>query len=315
MTGGAGFIGSHLVDALLRQGSTITVLDDFDDFYPGKEANVAPHSNNPKFILAKGNILDYQTVLEAMKGSEVVFHLAAQAGVRYCLTKPRKAHDVNVTGTLNVLEASRKQNVRKLVVASSSSVYGNAIKVPIAETHPLNPTNPYGASKLAAERYCMSYQISYGLPVTALRYFSVYGPRGRPDQVLYIMAKRASMGLPPEIFGDGGQTRDFTFVSDIVSGTIMAALIDDSIGQVFNLGFGVEFSIRKAAGMIIDHFGLDVEPVHRDSYKGDFDRTLCNNEKAKQILGWNPRVSFATGLARFLEWFQVTTAPIARQAQ
>ena len=310
VTGGAGFIGSHLVDSLLRQGCEVTVFDNFDNFYQGKEANVAPHATNPKFHLVRGSVLDYEGLSNNMRGAAIVFHLAAQAGVRYCLDNPRKAHEVNVTGTMNVLEACRKLNVQKIVAASSSSVYGNPVKVPISELHPLNPTNPYGASKLAAEKYCMSYHTSYGLPITCLRYFSVYGPRGRPDQVLYSMAQKVSQGGPPEIFGDGSQSRDFTFISDIVAGTVMAALRDDSVGEVFNLGFGAEFSMLEVAQRIIEHFGAGVKPKHRQAYDGDFSRTLCDNRKARDLLGWNPQVSFQRGLELFLKWYDVSRAPL-----
>ena len=312
VTGGAGFIGSHLVEVLLRQGAIVSVIDDFDDFYQGKEGNISVSLANPKFLLVRGTILDYDTLSRAIDGSSVVFHLAAQAGVRYCLKNPLKANEVNVTGTVNVLEACRKQRVQKVIVASSSSVYGNPIKVPISEVHPLDPTNPYGASKLAAEKYCMSYFMSYGLPVTALRYFSVYGPRGRPDQVLYSMAERASKGLPPEIFGDGRQSRDFTYVSDIVSGTVMAALRDDSVGKVFNLGFGREFSILDAANRISNFFDLRTGPAFRVAYKGDFTRTLCDNRRAERELGWVPQVGFAAGLQKFLEWFAAQRTAQAR---
>jgi UDP-glucose 4-epimerase len=310
VTGGAGFIGSHLVDSLLRQGCDVTVLDNFDDFYQGKEANVAPHASNPRFHLVRGSVLDYGLLSRSMKGVAIVFHLAAQAGVRYCLENPRKAHEVNVTGTINVLEACRELGIQKVVAASSSSVYGNPVKVPISETHPLNPTNPYGASKLAAEKYCMSYHISYGLPITCLRYFSVYGPRGRPDQVLYSMAQRVAQGNPPEIFGNGNQSRDFTFISDIVSGTVMAALRDDSVGEVFNLGFGAEFSMLEVSQRIIQHFGARMKPSYRQAYQGDFNRTLCDNRKARDMLGWNPQVSFQRGLEQFLDWFDSSRVPL-----
>ena len=308
VTGGAGFIGSHLVESLVRLGCEVTVYDNFDPFYAGKERNVALMAGNPRFRLVKGSILDPEALASAMKGNQLVFHLAAQAGVRYCLNSPRKAHDVNATGTFNVLMASKAVGLEKLVVASSSSVYGNPVKVPISEDHPLNPTNPYGASKLAAERYCMSFHMSYSLPVTCLRYFSVYGPRGRPDQVLYSMAEKVAGGLPPEIFGEGRQSRDFTFVSDIVSGTVMSALHDDSVGRVFNLGYGTEFSMVEAANRILAHFRSDLKPVHKKAYKGDFERTLCDNRRARDILGWNPQVGFASGLEQFLKWFETSRA-------
>lgn len=306
VTGGAGFIGSHLADLLLRLGADVTVYDNFDDFYPGKEANIADLAGHPRFHLVRGTILDTDSLWKSMAGASVVFHLAAQAGLRYCLSNPVKAHNVNVTGTLNLLMLAKKLGIKKFVFASSSSLYGEITKVPIPETHSLNPTSIYGATKLAAEKYCLSYHASEGLPVTCLRYFSVYGPRGRPDQVLYSMAARAAAGIPPEIYGSGEQSRDFTFVSDIVSGTIMATLRDESVGEVFNLGYGAEFSISEAARRINGYFKNSQEPVHRESYRGDFSRTLCDNRKARALLGWNPKVDFDTGLIEFLNWFSKT---------
>ncbi len=309
VTGGAGFIGSHLVESLLRLGCEVVVYDNFDDFYPGKEGNLKEVEGHRRFRLVRGTILETGPLRTAMAGADLVFHLAGQAGIRYCMANPQKAHMVNVTGTLNVLSLARELRVQKVVFASSSSLYGDSPKVPIAENQPLNPTSVYGATKLAAEKYCMAYGVSYSLPVTCLRYFSVYGPRGRPDQVLYSMAVKAAFGRPLEIFGDGKQSRDFTFISDIVSGTVMAALRDDSVGQVFNLGYGEEFSIAEAGTRIDEYFRNVVKPVHLSPYKSDFPRTLCDNRKARSVLGWKPQVSFESGLDQFLEWFSKVRMP------
>jgi len=309
VTGGAGFIGSHLVDSLLRLGGDVTVFDNFDDFYDGKEQNIEGHLGDPRFHVVRGTILDFEALSRSMKGNKLVFHLAAQPGIRYCLTNPLKASDVNVTGTLNVLLASENLGVEKIIHASSSSIYGNVARVPIPEACPLNPTSIYGATKLAAEKYCLAYHQTSGLPITCLRYFSVYGPRGRPDQVLFSMAERAAAGGAPVIYGDGKQSRDFTYISDIISGTILAALRDDSIGQVFNLGYGAEFSISEAAERINEYFRNQQEPVHKPAYGGDFSRTLCDNQKARHQLGWSPKVSFTAGLDQFLEWYSKTKMP------
>jgi nucleoside-diphosphate-sugar epimerase len=303
VTGGAGFIGSHLTERLLDMGAAVTVYDNFDDFYPGKEDNLTGSLGSQGLKVVRGSILDTESMRKAMADARVVFHLAAQAGVRYGLAHPKKAHEVNVSGTLNVLNLAREFKVQKLIYASSSSVYGNPTKVPISEEHPLNPTNIYGASKLAGEKYCLAYHSSFGLPVTCLRYFSVYGPRGRPDQVLYEMASRIAAGNAPEIFGDGTQSRDFTFVSDIVEGTVLASLMADSVGEVFNLGYGAEFSMNEAAARISEYFRSKLPPVYRPAYGGDFPRTLCDNRKARTKLGWTPQVSFSNGLIEFLDWF------------
>ena len=307
VTGGAGFIGSTLVDSLLRHGCTVVAFDNFDDFYTGKEDNVRHNLTDPRFRLVRGSILDTKALSQAMKGVNVVFHLAGQAGVRYCIENPLKAEEVNSVGTLNVLQAVRKERtVKKMIYASSSSIFGNPVKPMLAEDHPQNPTSPYGVSKLAGEKYCLAFHETYGTPVACLRYFSVYGPRGRPDQVVYSFAKRVMSGQPPVIYGDGRQSRDFTFVSDIVGGTVLAAMADESVGEAFNLGFGKEFPIEAVARMVIKSFGADLEPKFEQAYKGDFPKTLCQNSKARNILRWSPQVDFETGVAEFLDWFKAT---------
>jgi UDP-glucose 4-epimerase len=315
VTGGAGFIGSTLVDSLLRQGCTVVAYDNFDDFYPGKEANVRHNLANPKFLLLRGSILDEEKLGQAMKGVDVVFHLAGQAGVRYCIERPMKAEQVNSMGTLDVLQAVRKaKTVKKMIYASSSSIFGVPVKPMLSEDHPQNPTSPYGVSKLAGEKYCLAFHETYGTPVTCLRYFSVYGPRGRPDQVVYSFAKRVMNGEPPVIYGDGRVSRDFTFVSDIVGGTILAAMAEESVGEVFNLGFGRDFPMEAVARMVIQSFGADLEPKFLEAYKGDFPKTLCRNAKARNVLRWSPQVDFETGVAEFLAWFKATQGPIPADA-
>lgn len=303
VTGGAGFIGSTLSEALLRLGARLTVLDNFDDFYPGKERNVEGLLRNEKFKLIRGSILDQELLLSVTKGADVVVHLAAQAGIRYCNEKPSKANEVNATGTMNVLIASRQQQVKKVVYASSSSVYGDPVRTPTREDHPTNPSSPYGASKLAGEKYCTAFAKAFGMDIACLRYFSVYGPRGRPDQILYSFAQRVVNGESPVIYGDGTYSRDFTYVSDVVSATLMAILQEESRGQVLNIGYGKDFKVIDVARRIIDHFDLEVQPVFRETYGGDFSRTLCDNSRARQVLKWAPGVKFEDGLSRFLDWF------------
>ncbi len=303
VTGGAGFIGSHLVDQLLLLGSKVTVLDNFDNFYVGKERNIAHHVNSPRFRLIRASVTDFDTMLDATDGVDVVFHEAGQAGVRYCIKHPQKAHEVNVTGTLNVLLAAKRQRVKKVIYASSSSVYGTPVRFPLEESLPTNPTSPYAASKLAAEKYCLAFAETYKMPVTCLRYFSVYGPRGRPDQVIFAFADKASNNERPVIYGDGSQTRDFTFISDVVSATLLASLREESNGQVINVGFGKETRIDKVARMVLEYYGSNKEPELREGYDGDFPRTLCNNSKARTLLGWQPKVSLEDGLKVTLRWY------------
>jgi UDP-glucose 4-epimerase len=308
VTGGAGFIGSHLSETLLRLGARVTVLDNFDDFYPGKEANVEGLLRDKRFTLVRGSILDPDQLLSVTKGVDAVVHLAGQAGVRYCNERPLKANQVNATGTMNVLVACRQRGIKKLVYASSSSVYGDPVKTPMSEDHPTEPTNPYGASKLAGEKYCTSFARAYGMDVTCLRYFSVYGPRGRPDQILYSFAQKVARGERPVIYGDGSYSRDFTYISDIVSATFLALLRDLDQERVLNIGYGKDFKVLDVARRIIDHYGGHVEPIFRDGYGGDFRRTLCNNELARNVLGWRPTVKFDEGLSHFLDWFDLNRA-------
>ncbi|MEM2087172.1 MAG: NAD-dependent epimerase/dehydratase family protein [Thermoproteota archaeon] len=303
VTGGAGFIGSHLVDILIKKGCEVVVLDNFDDFYSGKERNIVRHIGNEKFHLIRGDILNYDLLFHVMKGVEVVFHEAAQAGIRYCNLNPVKAHRVNVEGTLNVLLASREQKVKRIVYASSSSIFGKTSSMPINEEYPTNPSSPYGATKLAGEKYCLSFHDVYGIDIVCLRYFSVYGPRGRPDQVIYSMAYRMLTGKRPVVYGSGEQRRDFTYVSDVAEATLLAAETEGIAGEVFNIGFGKDFSINELLKILFNTMSVDgVEPEYLESYKGDFERTLADNSKAQRTLGWRPKVNLEEGVRRFVEW-------------
>ncbi len=306
VTGGAGFVGSHLADALLRRGINVVTYDNFNSFYTGKEKNVANNSRRKDYKLIKADILDFKTLLKAMDGVDIVFHQAAQPGVRYSIEHPLESHRINTTGTLNVLIAARESKVSKVVFASSSSVYGVPQSLPMTEEHPTNPNSPYAASKLAAENYCKVFSEVYSLNVVMLRYFSVYGPRGRPDQVVRAFVERVAQGLPPVIYGDGEQTRDFTYVSDVVEANILAAESEGVSGEVFNVGFGGRVSIKELAEMIIDLMDNTGEfsPIHEKSYAGDFPHTQADITKASRVLGYTPKVEFREGLQSFIDWYQ-----------
>jgi UDP-glucose 4-epimerase len=304
ITGGAGFIGSHLADKLVQMGTKVLVLDNFDEFYLGKEKNIYHNLKKDNYSFIRADILDLNQLSSAMKGKDIVFHEAAQAGLRHCNLHPLKAHNVNVTGTINVLMAARKNNVKRIIYASSSSIFGPPQDIPMSEDHRTNPTSPYGATKLAAEKYCLAFNNVYDIAAVCLRYFSVYGPRGRPDQVFYKFAKSISKNESPIIFGDGNQTRDFTYISDVVDANILAAEKDEAIGKVFNIGFGSELKIKDAAKNVNDRLDGVMEPTYRPTYKGDFPRTQANNNLAQKVLGWTPKINIEEGLDRFSLWFK-----------
>ncbi|MDA4123631.1 MAG: NAD-dependent epimerase/dehydratase family protein, partial [Thaumarchaeota archaeon] len=306
VTGGAGFIGSHLTESLLDLGATVTVYDKFDKFYAGKEANLSGASARDKFRLIRGDILDREALDSAMAGVEVVFHLAGQAGIGYSIEHPVEVNRTNVNGTLNVLTLARKHGVKRVVNASSSSIFGEPKYLPIDERHPANPTSPYGVSKLAAEQYCRVFNRVYGTYVVSLRYFSVYGPRGRPDQVVHRFATTILEGGSPIIQGDGSHTRDFTYVADAVSATILAAESEGLGGEVFNIGFGARVSVNELAEKLIQLIKPrgKIRPTYTSEGKGEFPHTQTDNRRAREMLHWQPTVALDNGLSLFLDWFR-----------
>ncbi len=304
VTGGAGFIGSHIVDRLLDLGAAVRVLDSFDDFYNGKESNIKHNLARSSFSLIRGSILDEGELLASLKGVDVVIHMAGQAGIRYCNTFPEKAHLINVVGTFNLLQAMRKLGLKRLIYASSSSIFGPLVRERIDEDHPTNPSSPYGATKLAAEKYCMGFGQVYGLEVTSLRYFSVYGPRGRPDQIIAATYDRIQKGSPPIIYGDGKQVRDFTFISDAVDATVLAVQQEDSVSRIFNIGYGEAIEINDLMRRIMSRLngGHNLQIQNEPSYLGDFLATFVDNSLARKILGWRPKVGIDQGLHNYFAW-------------
>lgn len=302
ITGGAGFIGSHLTDRLLELENEVVVYDNFDDYYTGKRENLKKVTKSPRFKLIEADILDHKKLSASISDVDIVFHLAAQPGVRFSTQNPWKTNKVNVDGTLNVLLASLKSDVEKIVVASSSSVYGVPIYLPCDENHPTQPISLYGASKLAAEKYCDTFFRIFKLPVTVLRYHTVYGPRQRPDMAIYKFAEALFHGNPPIIFGDGNQTRDFTYVSDAVEGTILAAESEDSTGERFNIGSGSKVSVNYVVELmkkLMDR--VDINQVYISPQIGDVPETQADIRKARENLGYCPKWSFDEGLKTFLE--------------
>jgi len=301
VTGGAGFVGSALVERLAAAGP-VRVLDDLST---GRADSVAGLCG---VELVVGSVLEDAAVTSALDGVDVVFHLACQ-GVRHSIHAPRETHDVNATGTLTLLEASRRVGIRRFVYVSSSEVYGSAQTVPMSELHPRLPNTVYGGSKLAGEAYARVYHRTYGLPAVTVRLFNTYGPRshyaGDSGEVIPKFLVRARNGLSPVIFGDGAQTRDFTFVTDIARGIVAAAETDEAIGEVINLGSGKEISIAELASRILRLAGdSDLDPKYTEPRPGDVRRLFADVTKARRLLHWTPSVALAEGLQRLVAWHE-----------
>ena len=302
VTGGAGFIGSHLVEELIRRGNQVIVLDDLST---GKLENIKHlieqpghperFRNTPQFI--RGSVTDLPLLRKVFQGIDYVFHQAAIPSVPRSVENPRATHEANITGTLNVLLASRDNGVKKVIYASSSSVYGDTPTLPKTEDMPPDPQSPYAITKLAGEYYCQVFHHLYGLPTVCLRYFNVYGPRQDPTSqyaaVIPIFIRRVLDNRPPIIFGDGEQTRDFTFVKDVVEANILAAQSDAA--GVYNIGTGQRVSINKLAELVIKLVGDSLEPVHAEPRLGDIRHSLADISRARQF-GYNPRYNLQQGL-------------------
>lgn len=299
VTGGAGFIGSHLTEALVAQGYQVSVLDDLST---GKLDNLKQCHDKVEFI--KGSITDPSLLMGLFQGSDYVFHLAAFPSVPRSIENPRASHDVNVTGTLNVLLAATQNKVKKVIYASSSSVYGDTPTLPKKEDMTPSPLSPYAAGKLAAENYCMVFTQVYQLPTVCLRYFNVYGPRQDPNSqyaaAIPKFISRVLAGEPPIIFGDGEQTRDFTFIKDVIQANILAMRSD--ICGVFNVSRGESITINELAELIINLSGKKLSPIHQEPRKGDVRHSLADISKARAF-GYEPRYNLKDGLAETLRWF------------
>jgi UDP-glucose 4-epimerase len=296
VTGGAGFIGSHLVDRLVREGFEVVVLDNLST---GSLENIKMHMENPKFQFIRGDVRVRGITRRALRDVNCVFHLAAIASIDLSIRRPDLVNDVNVMGTLNLLEEGRRADVEKFVFTSSCAVYGEPIKLPIDEEHPTRPLSPYGASKLAAEHYCAVYHKVYGLDTVVLRLFNVYGPRQERSPyggVISRFIERLRKGLAPIIFGDGRQTRDFVYVGDVVEALVLAMKSKDCVGLTINLGSGVEVSIRELADKLIKIFGLRVRPIFSRPRVGEVSRMCADIKRAKEVLKFEPKTSLEEGL-------------------
>jgi UDP-glucose 4-epimerase len=306
VTGGAGFIGSHLVDALLAADNEVVVIDDFS---VGKQANIDHHKRNPRFSVERADVRDLEAMVDLTEGVDIVFHLAC-ACLRSSLSDPLTSHEVNATGTLNMCQASLQNSVQRFIYTSSAEVYGNARYLPMDEDHPLNPTHAYGASKAAGELYALAYWRCYGLPSVVVRFFNVYGPRacceGARAEVIPKFILRTMAGLPSVIFGTGEQSRSFVWVEDLIRGILIAAESDDMVGDCVQLGGPQEVTIASLCQVVLEKLGrTDLQPIHLDEGRpGDIGRSQADIGKARRILGFSPRVDIDTGLDKYIAWLQ-----------
>jgi UDP-glucose 4-epimerase len=310
VTGGAGFIGGHIAESFARDGHDIVVVDNFDPYYDTriKDHNVeagraAAEASGGSYELVEGDVRDADLVEELVADADYVYHQAAQAGVRADVD-PRKYDEVNVDGTLNVLDAAREHDLERLVFASSSSVYGKPRYLPYDEEHLTTPVSPYGASKLAAERYTMVYAERYGIPAVALRYFTVYGPRMRPNMAISNFVSRCLDGDPPVIYGDGTQTRDMTYVEDILAANRTLLSTDAADGEVMNVGSTDNIAIETLAEEIRDQLARDLELEYTEGYDVDADHTHASIDKAAELIDYEPTYTVREGVGAFIEWYR-----------
>lgn len=305
VTGGAGFIGSHLVDELIRKGCIVRVLDNLSN---GKMENLSHHFGQEKLDFIQGSVTDSRDVQRAMERIDVVFHLAC-LGVRHSIANPFENHRVNAEGSLLVLDAARRAKVRCFIYCSSSEVYGTAQYVPMPESHTTRPCTVYGGSKLAGEAYARAYNRTYGMATVIARPFNTYGPRshheGEAGEVIPKSIVRALNGQPILVFGDGCQTRDFTYVEDIARALVIAAETDAMIGQTLNIGSSFEISIKDLAYKISEKiFDTAAKIVFMPKRPGDVLRLFADSSRFENLCGWKPRVAFEEGLSKTIEYFR-----------
>ncbi len=307
VTGGAGFIGSNLVRLLVSEGHEVTVLD---SLLSGHRENLEPF---PSVRFVQGDIRNGELLQEVVPGNEVIFHLAASVGNKRSIDMPLDDADINVMGTLNVLEAARKARVRKIVASSSAGVFGELKTLPIKEDHPIEPDSPYGATKLCAEKQCLAYSKIHDIQAVCLRYFNVYGVNQRFDlygNVIPIFAHRMLAREPITIYGDGEQTRDFVNVRDVAMANYLASKTDRS--GVYNLGSGTRITINNLVSLMEDASGIKAERIYGAPRPGDVLHSLADISKARSEFGFSPVERFEDGLKRYFEWLAPTLAAVGR---
>ncbi len=306
VTGAAGFIGSHLSQRLLKDGFEVTGIDCFTDYYSKviKEKNISGIVGRKGFKLVKENLLD-SDLERLLDGTDFVFHEAAQPGVRASWGKSFSVYvEDNILATQRLLEALKDKKIKKMVFASSSSIYGDSEKLPTKESFAPRPVSPYGVTKLAAESLCYLYSKNHGIPVVSLRYFSVYGPRQRPDMGFNRFIRAIINGDDITVYGNGRQTRDFTFVSDVVDANMKAANCGCAPGEIFNIGGGSRISVNDTIKLIEDISGKKAKVKYLENQKGDVAHTSADITKAKRVLGYGPKIDIKKGLREEYEWLK-----------
>jgi len=307
VTGGAGFIGSHLVDHLIGKGvARIVVLDNFDEFYHPqiKRSNIANHLNHPSFRLVTADIRNYEALRQLFleETFDCIIHLAAKAGVRPSVNDPRTYQEVNVSGTLNLLEMARIQGIKKFIFGSTSSIYGPAAIPPFKEDAPLAPISPYAATKAAGELLAYTYNHLYGLQVCCLRFFTVYGPRQRPDLAIHKFARNILDKTAIPLYGDGTNQRDFTYIDDIIQGVMAAIEYDATPFEIINLGESQTITVKRMIELLEEVLGVQAIIEHYPPQPGDLPLTHADVNKAKQLLGYRPSTPIDQGIRKFVDW-------------
>ncbi|HRR98576.1 MAG TPA: SDR family oxidoreductase [Candidatus Syntrophosphaera sp.] len=304
VTGGAGFIGSNLVRKLLEMNEDVRILD---NFATGKRENILPLINNPHLTVIEGDLRSFHIVRTAVKGVDYILHQGALPSVPRSINDPITTNDVNILGTLNILEAAKEFGVKRVVCASSSSIYGNSETLPKVETMPVNPMSPYALTKYAQERYCQIYYNLYGLETVALRYFNVFGPNQDPTSqysaVIPKFIKLMSEDKEPVIYGDGTQSRDFTYVDNVVYANLLACNAEKAAGEVINVACGKSYTLLELVKMINEILGKNIKPRFAPERPGDVKHSWAGIDKAKELLDYEVKVAFKEGLARTIDFF------------
>ena len=303
VTGGLGFVGSHLVDRLVQDEYEVVVIDDLSS---GLIKNIERHASNNRVMVIKGDIRDKEMLKHALTGAKAVVHLAAIVSVIRSIEEPELVHDVNVAGTLSLLDESVRQKVRRFIYASSAAVYGRTSRPPLSEEFETRPISPYGASKAAGESYCHAYHAAHDIESTVLRFMNIYGPRstgGLYSGVMVAFAEALNQDKSLTIYGDGEQTRDFVFVSDVVDAIILALEKSGATGETFNIGSGIQTNINQLAKLFMSLTPYEQQLQYASPRKGEIRHSYANIGKARRILGYEPKIELSTGVKEFFDWY------------